>query len=170
MEGRILREKPSLLFIGMPCAGKTTIGREVSKLLGYDFIDFDAVIERRFGMSVGQIFEKMGERYFRRLERELALEYSFRGGLVLSPGGGFVENGFCPEVLRRRALVVHIIRTPDKKSFETRPLLRKEGAYDALKARRWPLYLKYRDFELLNEGSIIEGAENAARIYWENVR
>ena len=102
--------------------------------------------------------------------RELALEYSFRGGLVLSPGGGFVENGFCPEVLSRRALVVHIIRTPDKKSFETRPLLRKEGAYDALKARRWPLYLKYRDFELLNEGSIIEGAENAARIYWENVR
>lgn len=72
--------------------GKTTIGRELAKTMGRKFIDIDLELEKRFGMSVNEIFAKHGEQAFRQKEEELALELAAVNNRVVSTGGGTILN------------------------------------------------------------------------------
>ena len=72
--------------------GKTTIGRELAKTMGRKFIDIDLELEKRFGMSVNEIFAKFGEQAFREKEEELALELAAVNNRVVSTGGGTILN------------------------------------------------------------------------------
>ena len=54
---------------GFMCSGKTSVGRELSRRLGWEFLDTDVVIEQRAGMPVPRIFAELGEPVFRRFER-----------------------------------------------------------------------------------------------------
>ena len=65
-----LREK-SIVFVGFMGVGKTTIGKKVAKKLYRDFLDIDEEIEKEFGMSTREIFEKFGEKTFREKEKEI---------------------------------------------------------------------------------------------------
>ncbi|MEA4920006.1 MAG: shikimate kinase [Clostridiaceae bacterium] len=167
MEGELLRGAPSLLFIGMPSVGKTTVGGLAAERLGLPFIDFDEVIVRRCGMTVSQIFELKGERYFRRLESDIAIELSSRGGLVLSPGGGIVESNANMEFLRARAVVCCLERDISLIDTRGRPLLKKPGAALELFRRRKPLYERYADFKIENNGSLEECVSKVVRMYLE---
>ena len=110
MEGLDLTSAPSLLFIGMPSAGKTTVGRLCAGLLGLPFVDFDEVIEARQGISVRQIFAKKGEEAFRAMERQLAGELSGLSGHVIAPGGGIVESGENMALLCRNSVACRLRR------------------------------------------------------------
>lgn len=169
MAGRLLRENPSILFIGMPSAGKTTIGGLCAKMLGLTFVDFDSLIEQRLGMRVPEIFDGIGERYFRQLETELAVEFSHRGGLVISPGGGIVERAVNMEFLRKGNIVCRLNRDISLTVRGDRPLLRKAGALEAIFERRNPLYAKYADVTLDNNGLPEDCAKRAAEIYRDRV-
>lgn len=169
MERELLRGAPSLLFIGMPSAGKTTVGRRAAKWLGLPFIDFDEVIVRRCGMTVSELFISKGERYFRRLESDIAIELSHRGGMVISPGGGIVENTANMEFLRPRAVVCCLERDISLIDTRGRPLLQKPGAALELFLRRRPLYEKYADFKVENNGSLEECVSRVVRMYLEAV-
>jgi shikimate kinase len=81
-----------LILVGLPGVGKTTIGKEVARKLGRPFLDFDQEIERRSGMEVREIFRVKGEDHFRELEFDLTKELSSTGGMVLSPGGGWITQ------------------------------------------------------------------------------
>jgi shikimate kinase len=89
--------RPHLVLVGLPGAGKSTIGRAVAERLGRTFLDFDLEIERREGKSIVEIFGEKGEGHFRELERVLTEELRLMGNMVLAPGGGWVSN---PEVIR----------------------------------------------------------------------
>lgn len=83
---------PRAIFIGMPGAGKSTVGRRVAKILGLDFRDSDELIVTREGMSVEDIFSTRGESGFREAEAD-AIEWAineFDG--VLALGGGAVTH------------------------------------------------------------------------------
>lgn len=83
-----IREK-NIAFIGFMGAGKTTIGQLVAKKLYRDFIDIDQEIERIHQMPVSQIFEKLGEASFRKMERELIVSLCTGTRLkIISLGGG----------------------------------------------------------------------------------
>lgn len=83
-----LREK-NIVLIGFMGVGKTTIGQLVAKKLYRDFIDVDQEIENRHHMSIPAIFEQMGEDYFRKVERELIVDFCTNKRLkVISLGGG----------------------------------------------------------------------------------
>jgi shikimate kinase len=70
-------------------SGKTTVGKELSSILGYRFIDLDVYIETKQGKTIKQIFEINGEEYFRIIEQEALKEVaSFDGNFVISSGGG----------------------------------------------------------------------------------
>lgn len=83
-----------LVLLGLPGAGKSTIGPLVATGLGRRFVDLDAEIEHREGRSVAAIFTDAGEAYFRAAERALTAELLAPEAdpIVLSPGGGWVED------------------------------------------------------------------------------
>jgi len=85
------------VLVGLPGAGKSTVGKAVAEQLGRTFLDFDLEIERRQGKTIAEIFGEKGEGAFRELERALTEELRLMGNMVLAPGGGWVSN---PEVVR----------------------------------------------------------------------
>ena len=88
-----------LVLTGFMGAGKTTVGRLLAARLGWEFLDLDAYIESRAGLSVPAIFSTHGERRFRRLESAALASALSRDRLVLALGGG------APEVLTNRLLL-----------------------------------------------------------------
>lgn len=170
MERQPLIGRPSLLFIGMPSSGKTTAGGLASRLLDMPFVDIDTEIERRCGMTVAEIFSRFGEEHFRRQELLMARELSGRGGTVISPGGGIVENPLCMELLSKNAIICRLRRDPALIDTTGRPLLSRPGAIEELLRRRGPLYDKYADFTVDNDSTPEECAHRAAAGYLELAR
>jgi len=82
----------NLVITGFMGTGKSTIGKKIAAKLKREFVDTDAEIERRAGMSIPEIFEVQGEAAFRAMETELARELATREKLVISTGGG-MPNG-----------------------------------------------------------------------------
>ena len=78
----------NIVLIGMMGCGKSTVGQLLSQRLGCTLVDTDKLIEAREGMSVQDIFETMGEPYFRALEVGVAQALSLRSDLVIACGGG----------------------------------------------------------------------------------
>ena len=75
-------------LIGYMGSGKTTIGKDLAKALGYEFIDLDLFIESKYELTVREIFAKYGELGFRKREREALHEVLHNTNIVLSVGGG----------------------------------------------------------------------------------
>jgi shikimate kinase len=88
-----------LILTGFMGAGKTTVGRRLADRLGWEFLDLDALIEQRAGLSVPAIFATHGEEHFRRLESTALVSALGRRNLVLALGGG------TPEMLTNRLLL-----------------------------------------------------------------
>jgi shikimate kinase len=117
-----------LILVGLPGVGKTTIGKAAARRLGRQFLDFDQEIERRAGMEVREIFRLQGEDRFRSMEFALSEELSETGGMVLSPGGGWITQPKCVELLRSAGRIIYLRASPEAvarrlRRVETRPLL-----------------------------------------------
>jgi shikimate kinase len=81
-----------IVLVGFMGAGKTTVGRLLSRQLGVPFADVDAVIEENTGTRVQKIFAERGEPAFRALEHETIASLLAGPPLVLALGGGAVEH------------------------------------------------------------------------------
>src|SRR5690349_5397855 len=77
-------------LIGMPGGGKSTVGRQLARRLGVDFIDTDAVIEQRAGISIPELFARDGEPAFRAIETDVLQTVARERQGVLATGGGIV--------------------------------------------------------------------------------
>ena len=78
-------------LIGMPGAGKSTIGRELAKELKLDFYDLDGLVEKNALMFIDELIEKYGEKKFRELEHETLKSLNVDSGIIAC-GGGIVLN------------------------------------------------------------------------------
>jgi shikimate kinase len=93
--------------IGFMGVGKTSVGRELARLLDRPFVDTDAMVETRTGKTIPELFAQ-GEPVFRGLEREAVDEALLMPPCVIALGGGaFVQPG-AADMLLARALVVHL--------------------------------------------------------------
>lgn len=84
-----------IFLIGYMGAGKTTVGKDLSKLANLSFIDLDYYIEARYHKSVSQIFAEKGETEFREIERKVLHEVAEFEDVIISTGGGapcFFDN------------------------------------------------------------------------------
>jgi shikimate kinase len=106
------RAVPHLILVGLPGAGKTTVGRAVAEKLGRPFLDFDEEIVRREGMSIAEIFALKGEGHFRELERRLTKELAVTDGMVVAPGGGWIANADVVRIVRPPATLVYLEVSP----------------------------------------------------------
>jgi 3-dehydroquinate synthase len=74
----------NLFLVGLPGAGKSTLGRMLARRLGLAFVDADAELERRLGVTIPMVFEIEGEAIFRDREEATLAELVTRTGVVLA--------------------------------------------------------------------------------------
>ena len=78
----------NLFLVGLPGAGKSTLGRQLARKLGKRFVDADIELEHRLGVSITTIFEIEGESGFRDREELVLADLTCMANIVLSTGGG----------------------------------------------------------------------------------
>ena len=166
-----------IYLIGFMGSGKTTIGKPLAKRLGYQFIDQDDVIEKRFGMTITEVFASVGETKFRETEHDILSELSQLNNVVIATGGGcpcFFDN---MELMNQHGFTIYLKGDPKtlvhrlKDSHGTRPLIKgkteaelmqyvtdklleREGLYSLAKSTIQSLNLKVEDILMLVEGII----------------
>ena len=149
----------NVFLVGPMGAGKTTIGKQLAKSLGWSFIDSDHEIEKRTGVRIPVIFDIEGEEGFRRREKEMIDELTQVGNLVLATGGGAVLDAENRDRLKQRGTVVYLRATAEHLYNRTRrdrnrPLLQtdnpKQKIIDLLEQRD-PLYQEVADV-IVNTG------------------
>ncbi len=102
-----------IIIIGYMGAGKTTVGKALSKELGITFYDLDWYIESRMHKTVAQIFAERGEEGFRKIERNMLHEVAEFEDVIVSCGGGtpcFFDN---MEYLNQQGETVYLKADPE---------------------------------------------------------
>ncbi|MBI1799537.1 MAG: shikimate kinase [Candidatus Eisenbacteria bacterium] len=134
------REAKPIALIGLMGAGKSAVAARIGERLGASVADLDTMIEAEQGCSIAELFEREGERAFRRRESEL-LERVLRAGVrVLACGGGIVLDPAHRARLRERCDVVWLEVSPAEAArrvaaqMAARPLLRGHDAESRLAA------------------------------------
>jgi shikimate kinase len=117
-----------IVLVGLPGAGKTTVGKLVADGLHTFVIDIDALLVREMGMPVGQIIGMVGETRFRDMEREAVKAAQARDPCVIVPGGGWAAQPGQLEGAKQTALVIYLRCQPSTatkrcEQGEARPLL-----------------------------------------------
>ncbi len=131
-------EKKNITFIGMMGCGKTTIGKELSKVLpDFSFIDVDEEIEKSTGKKISEIFLKYGEPHFRLLETEKIKKICEGKKQIISLGGGAFENPETRKLLEDTSLTIYLKASPQEiynriKQEIHRPLLRKNFSVEKI--------------------------------------
>jgi shikimate kinase len=146
---------PSLVLVGLPGSGKSTVGRSLARRLAVPFHDSDHRLEQRLGCSIREFFEREGEARFRDLEHEVLAELvAAAEPAVIATGGGAVLREANRLLLRGGPRVVYLHSSPEElwrrlRHDTQRPLLQvtdPQGRLRTLFAERDPLYREVADF------------------------
>jgi len=147
-------------------SGKTTVGKLLARQLAWRFVDLDTRIEDASGISIPEIFDRMGEPAFRQIEADqlraaLGRASEQKEGTVLALGGGTYAQAGCPEFLRGSNVPVLWLDTPIDTLLARclimtgRPLFRDEPSFRALHAQRLPSY-QQADYRVDGSGAPAE--------------
>ena len=154
-----MTEPHNIFLVGPMGAGKTTIGRLLSKTLKLQFIDLDTEIEKRCGADIPWIFDVEGETGFRKRESQLLDEITASTDILLATGGGAVLQEQNRALLQQRGYVVYLTASADQLLERTahdrnRPLLQVDDptvVIDSLLQERDPLYREIADLVVATE-------------------
>ena len=105
--------KQNIILGGFMATGKSSVGRRLAIVLGYDFLDLDTLIAAEEGMPISQLFTTRGEKSFRALEPRMVERVAGRTGCVVATGGGTIVNPRNLETLKRSGVVVALTADPD---------------------------------------------------------
>lgn len=103
-----------IYIVGMPGAGKSTLGKYLAHALKWDFVDADRVLEKKCGASISWIFELEGESGFRTRESTQLQELSQLARSVISTGGGVILAPENRDVMKKTGIVLYL-----RASFDT---------------------------------------------------
>lgn len=141
--------RDNIILIGFMGAGKSTVGKQLAKRLGFRFMDTDEAIEKKAGKRISEIFAEEGEKSFRKKEGELLSELLAKTEkTVISTGGGLPMEEKNGRYLRELGFVVYLDVTKETvlerlKKDTRRPLLQgedKEKRVEELLSFRQPIY------------------------------
>ena len=157
MTMRTLRfSKMIIALTGFMGCGKSSVGRELSVLLGMPLVDLDKYIVGKAGKSIAEIFAESGEAGFRDIESEALAELLFGGStlgkdFILSLGGGTIIRPQNAAMIKEKCTCFFLRATVDTLKLHLsgeqsqRPLLR-GGGFEALLTERTPLYTAAADY------------------------
>lgn len=140
----------NIVLIGMPGAGKSTIGVLLAKTMLMDFCDTDLIIQKKEGTALCEIIKEKGTDEFIRIEDEIIGAQNF-SNCVIATGGSAVYGENAMKKLKENGIVVYLAVNSaelEKRicNIHTRGIAMKEGTTIAeLYAERAPLYEKYAD-------------------------
>lgn len=147
-----------ITLIGMPAAGKTCMGKKLSKVLGMKQLDGDKLIEKITGRKLQEIIDTDGLQAFKEIEEEVLLSIK-DDNVIISPGGSAVYYESVMEYFKSRGPIIYICVSPEiliKRlgDFSKRGVVLEQGQtiYD-LYNERAPLLEKYADIILNCNGS-----------------
>ncbi|HVH10902.1 MAG TPA: shikimate kinase [Gemmatimonadales bacterium] len=140
--------KRHIVLIGLPGAGKHTVGRLVAERLQAGFVDIDGIIARREGKPITLIFAEHGEAAFRDMERKEVAVALAHAPAVIAPGGGWAAQPGALEIAHGSALVICLRTRPETAAARaapegTRPLLVGEDPLERMRQlfkEREPFY------------------------------
>lgn len=152
----------NIILIGMPGCGKTAVGQQLAQKLGKKFVDADESLEARVCRKITDIIPNDGEAAFREMESETLAELGKQSGLVIATGGGCVTQPQNYPLLHQNGTIFWLKRELDKLPTDGRPLSQK-GTLGQMYEARMPLYLRFADAAISNDGSIAETASAICR-------
>lgn len=154
-------KKNNIVLIGMPGVGKSTVGVILAKVLGYQFLDADLVIQQQEGKLLKEIIREVGTEGFIEVENRVnaGIECS---KTIIATGGSVVYGKEAMEHLKEIGTVVYLevpYSTIEKRlsDIKGRGVVLRDGQtlYD-LYMERTPLYEKYADFCVSEDGLNVE--------------
>ena len=145
----------NIILVGMPGCGKTTIGRLLARETGKQFVDADEALEARVGRKITDIIPTDGEAAFRCLETETLAELGKQSGFVIATGGGCVTQERNYPLLHQNGTILWLTRALDKLPTEGRPLSQ-AGKLQQMLATRQPMYRRFADAVIENDGTVEE--------------
>ena len=144
------KQRPAIALVGLRGAGKSTIGKSLSKHLGVAFVELDTLIEKEANLSLGELFSLHGESYYKRLAYDILLKLLARNEpMVIATGGSVVTDPETWQLLKRRTHTVWVKATPEDHwkrvlvQGDTRPMANRTSAMGELRSilsLRAPLY------------------------------
>lgn len=162
-------KKSNVILIGMPGAGKSTVGVVLAKLLGYQFIDTDLVIQEKEGRLLKEIIADEGNAGFLRIEDKINSEIQAEHS-VIAPGGSVVYGENAMRHFKEIGMVVYLkasYETIDERlsNLEGRGVVLKEGqTLKDLYKERCVLYEKYADVIIDEHGRTLADTAKAVAI------
>lgn len=153
--------RKNIVLIGMPGAGKSTIGVILAKSLLFDFCDTDLSIQKQTGKSLCETISEIGIEEFIALEEDVICKQDFVK-CVVATGGSAVYGEKAMKKLKDNGIIVYLKVGPDElqkriTNIHTRGIAMKEGTtISALYEERAPLYEKYADITVDCDGRLPE--------------
>jgi len=143
----------SIVLIGMPGAGKSTIGILLAKELGLDFIDTDISIQVRWGKTLQQITDESGYMVLRDYEEQVLLSENIDHKVVATGGSAVYSDAGMARLKASATVILLDVSLPALQqrvtNFDTRGIARRpEQSFEDLFAERSLLYQRYADIRI----------------------
>ena len=153
-------KKDNIILIGMPSCGKSTIGIELSRKIGYGYVDSDSVIVAREGRRLAEIIAELGNEGFLDIEAKVNSELC-ANRCVIATGGSVVYREHAMEKLSMLGTIVYLQLSYEEiearlGDLQARGVVLKKGyTLKDLYEERVPLYEKYADITVKLDGQTI---------------
>ncbi len=149
----IARQTENIILVGMPGCGKSTVATRLAEALGRPTVDTDRLIVDAAGTDIPTIFAAEGEDGFRLREIRAMREAGKMSSAVIATGGGAVTRDVNYPALHQNGRIVFLRRDLDKLPTDGRPISQ-VVAREELYAKRLPLYCRFADVEIDNNGDV----------------
>lgn len=154
-----IKENMNIVLVGMPGAGKTTIGRKLGKIMGRKHYDLDREFQKEYGISPADFLRYEDESTFREMEKKVVRRLGDLQNVIISTSGGVVSKMENYYHLKKNSIIFMIERNINYLSTRNRPL--SEGGIDTLikmKEDRDKGYKYFTDYTVENRGNFDKAA------------
>ena len=104
--------KKNLVLTGMMGVGKSAIGKLLSKKLNIQLEDVDEIIERKLSLSIKEIFETKGEKFFREIEEKVSIKLLQKKRIIIALGGGAFLNDLIRKNIKKFSISIWLDLSP----------------------------------------------------------